>query len=144
VSLPRIFYDRDLTQARKNRLREVGNSAVFLRGFSENSFDSLINRAPHEHSWQVLSWEGRSPCRPTNHLAHNREKKMGRHGIRPSLDFSGFLAGKSVHGTLKKAPRFLITRVRRRARAGKAIKRYLLLDGGIDCEKTGRRTKQLE
>jgi hypothetical protein len=32
---------------------------------------------------------------------------MGRHGGRPSLDFSGFLAGKSVHVAPKKSPPFL-------------------------------------
>jgi hypothetical protein len=35
----------------------IAQNLVFLRGFSENSFASLINRArrrtPHEHSWQV-------------------------------------------------------------------------------------------
>ena len=43
-----------------------------------------------------------------------------------------------VHVAPKKGPPFLDTRAR------KAIKPYLVLDGGIDCEKTGGPTKQVE
>jgi hypothetical protein len=45
---------------------------------------------------------------------------MGRHGGRPSLNFIGFLAGKSVHVAPKKGAPFLDTRARRRARNGVA------------------------
>jgi hypothetical protein len=41
---------------------------------------------------------------------------MGRHGGRPSLNFSRFLAGKSVHVAPKKGPPFLDTRARPRKR----------------------------
>ena len=37
---------------------------------------------------------------------------MGRHGGRPSLNFSGLLAGKCVHAAPKKGTPFLDTRAR--------------------------------
>src|SRR6516164_2834104 len=77
---------------------------------------SLMNRprarAPHEHSWHVLLWEGRPPCLPTNHLARITRRKTGRHGGRPSPNFSGLLAGKCVHVAPKKGPPFLDARAR--------------------------------
>src|SRR6516164_2336939 len=74
----------------KKTCATIGQNFVFLRGFSENSFASLINRAP-----------------PSPRLRRTR-------------------------------------RARRRARARMAIKPYLVLDGRIDCEKTGGPTKQVE
>ena len=62
-------------------------------------------RAPHEHSWHVLLWEGRPPCLPTNHLARITRRKTGRHGGRPSPNFSAFLAGRDVHVAPEKPDR---------------------------------------
>jgi hypothetical protein len=54
------------------------------------------------------------------------------------------LLGSSRHFSFDRAPMSGPPLHRRRARARKAIKPYLVLDGGMDCEKTGGPTKQVE
>ena len=85
----------------------------FLCVFSPNHRTHPHKRFPGKRPFIAFFREGRAPSRPIFYpLLPGWEKEVGRHGGRPSLNFSRFLAGNSVHVAPKKGAPVLDTRTR--------------------------------